>query len=380
MCARRFLIAVTILTLLAVAAAFAIFQFGGDVLKRQMTPKGDFQAPPPQSGPHYAQLSSWIARPDMDERADPSRWRPTGFPPTRLAPKRVAAFYIHPTSYLQRDRWNAPLDDRQSRETAALFVQSQASAFGQFANVWAPRYRQAAYGAFLLKSGDARKALDLAYSDIKRAFDHFLSKVPAWQPIILAGHSQGSLHLARLLSERGPELRSRLIGAYVVGWPLSTAADLPATGLPPCAESRQAGCVLSWQSFGEPGNPSIVLDAWEGTQGPTGIERRREDMLCVNPITGTRSGAAPPRQNLGTLVPTADLRNATVEPGRVGARCEDGFLVIEGDIPPLGPFVLPGNNYHVYDYALFWWPIHNDARSRADRWFEDDRQQHRPVR
>jgi hypothetical protein len=367
MCARRFLILIFILTLLAVAGGFLIFQFGGEVLKRQMVPQGQFEAPARGSGPDYSATASWIAHPELAE--DPSEWRPDGFPPPILTPKRVAAFYIHPTTFLQRDRWNAPLDDRQSRQTAELFVRSQASTFGQFAEVWAPRYRQAAYGAFLLDSRDAQQALDVAYSDIEQAFDRFLDEVPQGRPIILAGHSQGSLHLTRLLAERGPQLRERLVAAYIVGWPVSVAADLPAMGLPFCTNPGETGCALSWQSFGEPGNPSIVLDSWEGTRGPTGLERRQDDMLCVNPITGTEGGAAPPSANPGTLVPKADMISATVEPGRVGARCDQGFLTIEGDIPNLGPYVLPGNNYHVYDYALFWWAIHNDARQRAEAWF-----------
>jgi hypothetical protein len=51
MCARRFLIFVFILILLFVAAAFAIFQFGQQVLIKQSTPQGHFQAPPAASGP-----------------------------------------------------------------------------------------------------------------------------------------------------------------------------------------------------------------------------------------------------------------------------------------------------------------------------------------
>ena len=57
-----------------------------------------------------------------------------------------------------------------------LFVQSQGSAFYGSGSVWAPRYRQAAYGAFLLKSDDAEHALDLAYSDVASAFDRFLKE------------------------------------------------------------------------------------------------------------------------------------------------------------------------------------------------------------
>ena len=367
MCARRFLFVVFVLTLLAVAGAVAIFQFGDRVLLRTTVPKGHFTAPPPSSGPNYADNSSWIAKPGLAD--DPSSWRPTD-EPRPLVPKGTHAFYIHPTTYLERDRWNAPLDDRASRERAALFVRSQASAFGDAANVWAPRYRQAAYGAFLLNSRDARAALNLAYSDVARAFDAFIAAIPPGEPIILAAHSQGALHLMRLLKDRiaGKPQRNRIVAAYVVGWPISVTADLPALGLPPCRSSDQAGCVLSWMSFAEPANPDLVIDSYEGSAGLTGAKRERDDILCVNPLTGSQNGIAPPAANRGTLVPSADLRSASLVPGRVGARCERGLLMLEGPIPLLGPYVLPGNNYHVYDYALFWDAVRMDALRRERAW------------
>ena len=67
-------------------------------------------------------------------------------------------------------------------------------------------------------------------------------------------------------------------------------------------------------------------------------------------------------------MPSSDLGSATIVQGRVGARCEEGLLLIGGDIPLLGPYVLPGNNYHVYDFALFWGAIRTDARRRLDAW------------
>ena len=364
MCARRFLIFVFILTLLFVAAAFAIFQFGQQVLIKTATPSGHFQAPPASGSPHYAKTESWIARPDIP--ANPSEWLPSGASPS--AARLAAIFYVHPTTYLERDRWNAPLSgNKDSDGHASLFVQSQASALTSAGQVWAPRYRQAAFGAFLLKSADAQKALDLAYSDVAAAFDEFLGRNPE-RPLILAGHSQGALHLSRLLRERAPQLKGRLVAAYVVGWPLSTTADLPAMGLQPCSTADQKGCVLSWQSFGQPANPDLIMDAWEGMKGPTGIERKRQDMLCVNPLTGTKDGSAPTQANAGTLVPSADLKQAVLEPGRVGAHCKRGLLLLDGDIPQFGPFVLPGNNYHVYDYALFWSAIRADAERRMRAW------------
>ena len=364
MCARRFLILVFILILVVVAAAFAIFQFGGNVLIRQATPKGHFEPADAGRAPDYREPDAWLARPDLAH--DPSRWLPNGVDGAQSGD--AAVFYIHPTTYLLTDRWNAPMHpDVASEGRTQLFVRSQASAFNGAGRIWAPRYRQAAYGAFLLKSDDATKALDFAYADVKAAFDEFLRQVPKDRPLILAGHSQGALHLSRLLVDRGARVSDRLIGAYVVGWPLSVTADVPATGLPICTAADQPGCILSWQTYREPANPEFLIDAWAGTRGPTGTKRDPRDMLCVSPLTGLRDSAGPANPSAGTLVPSADFTTATLANG-LSARCDEGLLIVEGELPALGPFVLPGNNYHAYDYALFWGAIRADAERRLSAW------------
>src|SRR5258708_471376 len=219
MCAQRFLGFVFLLTLLIVAGAFAIFQWGGDILLKESIPKGHFEAGSAGSRPDYRRMENWLSRPgDAD---DPSQWRPSGIAAT--PPKGAAIFYIHPTTYLQRDRWNAPPEAGGDAELRThLFVQSQASAFNNAGQIWAPRYRQAAYGAFLLNSKDADAALDFAYQDVVAAFNEFV-KQAGDRPIILAGHSQGALHLERLLREKvaNKPIAKRIVAAYVVGWPIS---------------------------------------------------------------------------------------------------------------------------------------------------------------
>ena len=365
MCARRFLMLIFILTLIVVGGAFALYQWGGEALVKMATPVGHFEAPPKGSGPDYAKDEAWLAKPGIAD--DRSEWVPAGVISSRPI-DQAATFYIHPTTYLERDRWNAPLGlTGPSADRALLFVQSQASAFNGISRVWAPEYRQAAYGAFLLRSEDADRALNLAYRDVLTAFDEFMRRNPD-ADIILAGHSQGSLHLLRLLRDRREVLKDRLVAAYVVGWPVGLTADLPSTGLAACADPNQSGCVLSWQSFKEPDNTDLVTDAWVGTRGLAGAKRVRADMLCSNPLAGTRDAAAPASANLGTLLPNGSFSQASMAPGRVGARCDRGFLLIDGDVPNLGPYVLPGNNYHVYDYALFWGSIRADAERRLAAW------------
>jgi hypothetical protein len=371
MCARRFLIIIAILTLIGVAGAFAIFQFGQDVLVKSATPRGHFEAPPADSGPDYGNDSAWLTRPGIEWPDNPVQWKPAGAPLPKSGERQAAVFYIHPTTYLERDRWNAPLQPPAGYADlrTTLFLQSQASAFNDVGEIWAPRYRQAAYGAFLLDSEDARKALDLAYRDVAAAFDEFLAQ-SGDRPIILAGHSQGALHLERLLAERvaGKPVADRIVAAYVVGWPIDRVVDLPKLGLPACRAADEASCLLSWMSFAEPPNAKLILAGWRDQPGLTGSARKSERLVCVNPLTGTLDGAAPPSANPGTIVPDGTMRSATLDPGRVGARCEKGLLILGGDIPALGPYVLPGNNYHVYDYALFWESVRQDAARRLAAW------------
>ncbi|URW76255.1 DUF3089 domain-containing protein [Sphingomonas donggukensis] len=358
--ARKFLYVVAGLIVLAIAAAFAYRLFGIDLMRRYMTPSVAFEAKPALRGDAYAARRMWLARPDIAN--SPALWVPEG---QQAADGGGAVFFIHPTSYLASDHWNAPLDDREANDRAALFLRGQASAFNAAGQVWAPRYRQAAFGAFLTTRKDAEQALALAYRDVAAAFDTFLAANPD-RPIILAGHSQGGLHLTRLLRERvaGTPLAKRIVAAYVIGWPVSRDTDLAALGLPECTRADQTGCLLSWQSFAEPADASLILDTFDATTGFDGRSRKGTAMVCTNPLTGTANGSAPASANLGTLFPSNDLTSAMLEAGRVPARCDGRGLLMIGEGPDVGSYVLPGNNYHVYDVSLFWGNVRADAARR----------------
>src|SRR5207244_717531 len=99
------------------------YQWGGQALIRQAVPKGHFAAAPAGSGPDYALSISWIARPGLAD--NPAIWSPgNGRPPDSVTRIGARVFYIHPTTYLERDRWNAPLFSGGDTEfRTRLFVQ-----------------------------------------------------------------------------------------------------------------------------------------------------------------------------------------------------------------------------------------------------------------
>lgn len=172
---------------------------------------------------------------------------------------------------------------------------------------------------------------------MREAFRFFLSSVDPDTPIVLAGHSQGALHLKRLLAEevKGTPLAARLVAAYVIGWPVSTLHDLPVMGLPACAASDQTACVLSWSSFAEPADPALVLDAYAATPALDRQAPGQDPMLCSNPLTGQIGGSAPASANLGTLVPEGTLEKGQLVPGLVPARCDRRGLLLIGAPPEM---------------------------------------------
>jgi len=363
MLARRFLYVIAILIGLVLLVGIGWSLFQDRLMRMAFVPSVPFAALPDSTAPDYARPQAWLARPGLAD--DPTRWAPAGFAPTDHA--HAAIFYVAPTTYLGKDRWNGPVDDQDANARLDLFARSQASAFNGLGPVWAPRYRQATLGAFLAaRDPRSAKAIDFAYGDVARAFDAFLAAYPSG-PIILAGHSQGSMHLLRLLQEKvaGKPVAARIAAVYAVGWPISLTADLPALGLPACATPGQAHCIVGWQSFAEPADPKLIDDYFAGSTGYAGRPRAGTAMLCVNPLTGARGGAAPAGQNRGTLVPHADLKGVDVQAELVPARCADRGLLLIGEPPKgFGLYVLPGNNYHVFDYALFWANLRADAEAR----------------
>lgn len=366
--ARKFLYIIATLIVLAIAVLFALRIWSDELTEYTFVPATTYVAQPPLVANAYADSAMWYAKPGM-EAESPASFVPVGLS-EEPASLPAAVFFIHPTSYLAKAHWNAPLDDQESRDRAKLFVSAMASPFALSKDLWAPRYRQAAFGAFLTDSPEATKALDLAYADVLQAFDQFLGTIAPAQPIVLAGHSQGAFHLKRLMKERvsGQPLASRIAAVYAIGWPISLEHDLPLMGLPACAGADQAGCVVSWLSFAEPADTGMILKSYADRPALDGKSPGGTGFLCSNPLTGGMGGAAPASANVGTLVPSEDLKTGELVKSLASANCgADGFLLI-GEPPEMGPYVLPGNNYHVYDIPLFWANLRADAVRRVQAW------------
>jgi pimeloyl-ACP methyl ester carboxylesterase len=161
----------------------------------------------------------------------------------------AAAFYLQPTTY-SGEMWNPPHSSPEVNPGVDDVVLGQATVLDACCEVWAPRYRQASFAALRA----APQAFDLAFLDVRAAFEHFLSAIGD-RPFVILGHSQGALHtqnLIRTVVDKDPALADRLIAAYVVGIPVPEAFyETKLERVSACETPRQLGCIASWASFAE---------------------------------------------------------------------------------------------------------------------------------
>ena len=97
---------------------------------------------------------------------------------------------------------------------------------------------------------------------------------------MLIGHSQGTVHLGRLLAqeiERTRAQRRRLVSALLLGGNVTVAAGKDTGGsfrrVRACRAPDQIRCVVAFSTFGGP----VPADAAFGRAGPA------FEVLCTNP-------------------------------------------------------------------------------------------------
>lgn len=331
-------------------------------------PKTAFDKTEPPPAPDYAQRAAWAAWPGARSAAETV---PKGAEPGIAPSPQVDVFFIHPTTYLGNDAWNAKFDAGEftGRQLDEIVLGYQASVFNACCRIFAPRYRQVTISAFLRPTEDSFKAYDLAYSDVVRAFDYYIAKENKGRPFVLASHSQGSLHATRLIQERlagNPELRQRLVAAYVVGASLPETFD---TGVPVCQGKTDTGCLIGWNStsaFTPLALGRGLMVTWhKGKYQTVGLKR----WLCVNPLRWDSASKSPASDNKGAL-PFAGVGKPipALRVGVTGARCTRGRLAVsiarakrDGFSDKLTTF----GSYHNLDYALFYDSMRRNAVDRV---------------
>jgi hypothetical protein len=301
------------------------------------------------SATDYSIPENWAALPYVLDNAD---WTPEGMQ-NKQDSAAADVFYIHPTTNLTGIKGNASIDNRViNNQTDDLPLKYQASVFNGSCKVYAPRYRQAALNNFFSKNTErSKEAFDLAYADVKAAFEYYLEHYNTGRPIVIAGHSQGTMHAQRLLREffDGKPLQEKLVTAYLIGYPVreNQFQFLKVSETP-----EAPGGFISYNTFGMDAKIDWLTEY--------------TNAVVVNPLSWTRDRAfVSATHNLGSLSKKSDK----IYTALCGAKCGNGVLEIQK--PQEGGFVSMGfKNYHLYDYNLFYVNIRENVALRIKKYLE----------
>ena len=300
--------------------------------------------------PDYSNLNYWAAHP---YKHDPSDSIPKSLSVKNYCDSAVDIFFIHPTTYTSKAKEfgnNAPVDNADlNAKTDYSTILYQASVFNQAGRIFSPRYRQANLQAYFpvtkTDTTEAIVAFELAYQDIKTAFNYYLQYNNNGRPIIIASHSQGTTHAKRLLKEffDGKALQNKLVAAYLIGIPVEVNLY---TAIKPCNMPNQTGCVCSWRTFKEGYEPKYI--------------EKEQPVIVTNPLTWSSLQPIAARDlNKGSV-----LLNFNKLVPKVAAANINGNILWTKKPRFFGNIFLSGKNYHIADYNLYYLSIKDNVAGR----------------
>ncbi len=306
-------------------------------------------------GYDYTEMSNWLIHPEQFDLGTKYATKYPAISEFNTEEKPIDLFFVHRTTMHSKLRWNSQHSGRVSRErimrTSVLPI---INAFSEECTIYVPMYKQATLYSFFEESEYSKTALNTAYEDVREAFLQYLREGDARKPLVLAGHSQGACHIARLIKEvcePDDALFSRILMVYLVGWPIENDYF---NRLKPVRHSLETGGYVSWCTFGMGGYPPYFPEMFRNT-------------TCTNPVTWSLNTDNPGTQDqhLGGI--TYDLKQIR----KRALTCQVSNNVLQISHPNAAGFpCIPKRDFVKVDFHLF----HNDIKFNFKaRWKEHQR-------
>jgi Protein of unknown function (DUF3089) len=241
----------------------------------------------------------------------------------------IDCFYVYPTVSLDPEA-NASLAIEPEERT---IVRAQFAYFGTRCRLFAPVYRQRTIAGYRAEAaGHPLAGWDaspgVAYQDVKDAWEYYLKHANQGRGVVLFGHSQGAVRVARLIRESidGQAGQKQLVSALLIGNDLAVPERADTGGdfqsVPLCRQVRQVGCAIAFSSFRASAPPPT--NTLFGKAPRAGMRA-----ACVNPAA-LRGGVGP----LHAYLPSASWQfgpNRVEEPPWVsGANVATPFVSLPG--------------------------------------------------
>ncbi|NVK53585.1 MAG: DUF3089 domain-containing protein [Flavobacteriaceae bacterium] len=300
-------------------------------------------------GPDYSKETSWAVLPNKYPQSLQK------YAAKNVATLKADVFYIYPTLLTDKKdtRWNAPIDDIKLNDVIVNgAVKNQASPFATSGKIYVPIYRQAHIKSYSLYTKGGKQAFEIAYKDVKAAFEYYLKNYNKGRPIIIASHSQGTNHATWLLKDffDAKPLQKRLIAAYMPGMGIK---PIEFKTIKPMTKPTETNGFVSWNTRKKgtyPKNKTVYNGA-----------------VTTNPITWDESVTTTLDQHKGFL-----YSNGRIYKKALKIQIVDGMVWSTNPKFPMRFFISFMKNYHIGDINLFWLDIKENVELRTKTWLANN--------
>mgnify|MGYP000005592949 FL=1 len=174
-------------------------------------------------------------------------------------------------------------------------------------NFYSPYYRHITLDSWATLNEDTinRRYHDVAFADVKAAFDHYLSHDNDGRPFILAGFSQGAKSVVELMKAYPEEVKDRMIAAYVLGYKVTPEDAAKAPWITPAHDSIDTGVTICYNSVSDVKYVKPIIST--------------PNVMCINPVNWT-TDSLPATLNDSITVMLAPTYNVLVVSGFDGSK------------------------------------------------------------
>lgn len=291
----------------------------------------------------YSKGENWISKPENPN-------------------KGVDVIYYYPTAYFSEDITKcaiSDIDDAGMVSTATSNVNTNCLVFSEMCNIYAPLYRQSDVSyASSLDDETFNSFMNFTSSqDPTAVIDYYFKNLNNGKPFILAGHSQGSATLVKLLENyfvNHPEYLERMVAAYAIGFSVTKDFLDSQPYLKFAERSDDTGVIVSWNTEGPGNNNADNFVVGKGA-------------ISINPLNWKRDETyAPVTENLGSYI------NGTTLPGVADAQInlERGVIVVTTEeakkyvMPESFHSIFGPESYHGQDYGFFQENLKKNVKDR----------------
>ena len=208
------------------------------------------------SEPSAADVSERVFVPAPPDYSDPQMWRVVLNDSDRTG---ADVFYIPSTWEFD---WTTPdgavchyADPSRAdhRADMAIEMDGVAEYMADGNDFYSPFYRHITLDSWATLNEDtiSRRYHDVAFQDVKAAFDLYLLKHNAGRPFILAGFSQGGKSVVELLKTLDEDTRSRMVAAYVMGYKVTPEDVASHPYIKAAKDSIDTGVVICYNSVSD---------------------------------------------------------------------------------------------------------------------------------